>query len=51
MLYNDAHFGKTHKHMVNFETMNIIVQDCRVFFHIGNLNVRHCAVLDLIILQ
>lgn len=53
MMYNDGQFGKTHKHMLNFETMNTLVQDYRVFFLMGNLNVRHCAVLgrDLLILQ
>lgn len=46
ILYNNSQFGKTQKHMVDFETMNTLVQDYRVFFHMGNLNVRHCVLLD-----
>lgn len=32
MLYNVGQFAKTHEHMINFETMNTLVQDYGVFF-------------------
>lgn len=53
MLHNDSQFGKTHKHILNFETANTLVQEYSVFIHLGNLKVRHCNVLDreLVILQ
>lgn len=31
MLYNVGQFGKTHKHVLNFETMNTLVKDQSVF--------------------
>lgn len=46
MLHCDSQFGKTHKHILKFETMNTLVQKYGMFIYIGNLKVRDCSVLD-----